>query len=222
MPKRIALSWSGGKDCSIALDRLRRNPEYELTTLLTTVNADNGRISMHGVHGDLLLGQVESIGLPLQIIALPTKATNETYETAMAKACDTMKEEGIEAVAFADLYLQDIRAYREKQMAGTGLEPIFPVWGEPTPDLAKAFLVAGFRATVVCVDPRQLDPSFCGRDYDEEFLRDLPAEVDPCGEQGEFHTFVHDGPIFSKPVEFSKGEVLEINGFQYCNLIPAN
>jgi uncharacterized protein (TIGR00290 family) len=221
MAKKVILSWSGGKDCSYALDRLRRDPGIELSGLLTTVNADNGRISMHGVHGDLLLRQVESVGLPLRIIALPPQAANETYEEAMTGACASMAEDGIEAVAFADLFLRDIRAYRERQMAGTGLEPLFPLWDEPTADLARSFIISGFRATVVCVDPKQLDPSFSGRDFDEAFLRDLPPGVDPCGENGEFHTFVHDGPVFSTPVDFRRGDVLEINGFYYCDLIPA-
>ena len=207
MPEPILLSWSGGKDSAFALHTLRSSPDFEPAGLLTTITEDYDRISVHGVRRELLERQAESIGLPLHKVLIPKDCPNEIYEERLAAALGAIKDQGIRHVAFGDLYLEDIRAYREKQMAALGLEPVFPVWGRDTTELAHELIHLGFRAVLVCVDTDILDPVFAGRAFDEDLLRDLPADVDLCGENGEFHTFVHAGPIFREPVAIKLGRV---------------
>ena len=205
MKKPILLSWSGGKDSALALYALRSSPDFEPAGLLTTITEEYDRISIHGVRRELLERQASSIGLPLHKVLIPKDCTNEIYEERLAAALWKIRGQGIHHVAFGDLFLEDIRAYRERQMAALGLTPVFPVWGLDTAELAREVLRLGFRAVLVCVDTEALEPSFAGRPFDEELLRDLPAGVDPCGEKGEFHTFVHAGPIFREPVGISLG-----------------
>ena len=221
--KRVLLSWSGGKDSAWALHLLRQQPEqFEVVALLTTINEYFGRVAMHGFRESLLEQQAEAAGLPLWKVPLPWPCSNETYEERMSAACARAVGEGIEAVAFGDLFLEDIRAYREARLAGTGLEALFPCWGLPTDTLAREMIGAGFRAHLTCVDPRHLDESFAGRVFDEELLRELPGSVDPCGERGEFHTFVSAGPVFSRSIEVRPGEVVRRDGFVYADLLPVS
>jgi len=219
MAKPILLSWSGGKDSAWALHLLRANPDYEVVGLLTTVNQQFHRVAMHGFREELLDAQAAALSLPVWKVPLPWPCANDIYEALMSEACARAVREGIEGIAFGDLFLEDIRAYRVAKLAGTGLEPIFPCWLLPTPQLARDMIAAGFRAHLTCIDPRHLDKSFAGREFDAALLADLPADVDPCGERGEFHTFVSAGPIFSRSIEISRGEVVERDGFVYADLL---
>jgi uncharacterized protein (TIGR00290 family) len=221
MSKRILLSWSSGKDSAWALHLLRQNPEVEVVGLFTTLNAEFDRVAMHAVRSELLRRQAETVGLPLHTIPLPWPCPNERYETLMGEFIDGARRDGIEGMAFGDLFLEDIRAYREEKLRGTGIEPIFPVWGIPTDALAHEMVSGGLRAVVTCVDPRQLSPEFAGRTYDAAFLADLPPTADPCGERGEFHTFCSDGPMFRRPVAVTVGETVERDGFVFTDLLPA-
>jgi uncharacterized protein (TIGR00290 family) len=215
---RPALAWSGGKDSALALWELRRSGEAP-AALMTTVTDDYGRISMHGVRRALLRRQAAATGLPLVEVGIPAGCTNDVYEARMAIAFASAELAPVEEVAFGDLFLEDIRAYRESRLAAAGRRARFPLWGRDTAALARRFLVAGFRAIVVCVDPRALDASFAGRDYDDAMLADLPAGVDPCGENGEFHTFVTGGPVFASPIPCCRGEVVERDGFVFADLV---
>jgi uncharacterized protein (TIGR00290 family) len=228
--KRVLLSWSGGKDSAWALHLLQPRPEYEVVGLLTTINTHFGRVAMHGFRQELLEHQAEAVGLPLWPVPLPWPCSNEQYEAAMAAACARAVDEGIDAIAFGDLFLEDIRAYREARLAGTGLEPLFPCWQIPTDRLAREMITSGVRAHLVCVDPRQLDGRFAGRIFDEALLNELPPTVDPCGERGEFHTFVSAGTMFaaggrSRSIEVRLGDIVERAGFGqsfiYADLLPA-
>ena len=221
MKKPILLFWSGGKDSALALHALRSSPDFEPAGLLTTINEDYDRISVHGVRRELLERQTESIGLPLRKVLIPKDCTNEIYEDRLAAALREAKAQGIHHVAFGDLFLEDIRAYREKQMAALGLEPVFPVWGLDTAQLARDFIGLGFRALLVCVDTEALAPAFVGRSFDENLLRILPSGVDPCGENGEFHTFVYAGPIFREPVRVRLGRVEGRGRFWFRDLEAA-
>jgi uncharacterized protein (TIGR00290 family) len=216
----VALSWSGGKDSALALWTMR-SEGVEPVALLTTLTEDYDRISMHAVRRELLEAQAAAVGVPLVEVLIPAACVNEVYEERMATALDSPPLADVEEFAFADLFLEDIRAYREERLAQVGRRATFPVWGRETGPLARAFVDAGFEATLVCVDPKQLDPSFCGRAYDADLLRDLPDGVDPCGENGEFHTFVSSGPIFSAPVPIEHGETVERDGFVFHDLLPA-
>jgi uncharacterized protein (TIGR00290 family) len=216
----FALSWSGGKDSAVALWTLRRR-QLEPEALITTVTDSYERISMHGVRRELLARQAEALGVPLVEVLIPPACINEIYEARMAQAFAAAPLSGVEAVAFGDLFLEDVRAYREGRLAAAGKRGLFPLWGHDTATLARDFIDAGFEATLVCLDPGALDASFAGRRYDERLLRDLPAGVDPCGENGEFHTFVSAGPIFPKPITCERGEIVERDGFVFCDLIPA-
>lgn len=218
--KRILLSWSGGKDSAWALHLLRQQAEYEVVGLLTTVNQHFGRVAMHGFRESLLDFQAEAVGLPLWKVPLPWPCSNEVYEVAMATACERALNEGLHGIAFGDLFLEDIRAYREARLAPTGLQAIFPCWLLPTSRLARDMIVSGLRAHLVCVDSRPLNASFAGREFDESLLAELPAAVDPCGERGEFHTFVSAGPMFRHDVPVMRGEVVERDGFVYADLLP--
>jgi uncharacterized protein (TIGR00290 family) len=216
----ILLSWSGGKDSALSLHALRSSPDFEPAGLLTTINEDYDRISVHGVRRELLERQAASIGLPLRKVLIPKDCPNEIYEDRLATALREAKAQGIDHVAFGDLFLEGIRAYREKQMAALGLAPIFPVWGLDTAQLARGFLRLGFQAVLVCADSEALDPAFVGRAFDESLLRDLPAGVDPCGENGEFHTFVHAGPVFREPVGIRLGRVEGRGRFWFLDVEP--
>jgi uncharacterized protein (TIGR00290 family) len=214
----LALSWSGGKDSALSLWALAEE-RVEPRALLATVTADYGRVSMHGVRRSLLRRQAAATGLPLVEVEIPAGCTNEVYENRMAAAFASPELASVDEVAFGDLFLEDIRRYRETRLADVGKRARFPVWGRDTAALALGFVAAGFRAILVCVDPRKLDPSFAGREYDERLLADLPAGVDPCGENGEFHTFVTDGPILDRPIDCRRGDVVERDGFVFCDLI---
>jgi uncharacterized protein (TIGR00290 family) len=218
MKKKALVCWSGGKDCMLALWEVRE--QYEIVALLTTVTRDFGRVSMHGVRTSLLEAQAAALGLPLWTAEIGHRADNAEYEEVMRDALARGYEQGAQAVVCGDLFLQDVRRYREERLLrpGTG---VFPLWGLNTHELARRFLALGFRAVLCCVDTQALDGSFAGRAFDESLLADLPAGVDPCGENGEFHTFVHDGPLFTQPVRITDGErVLRDERFMYCDLVP--
>lgn len=220
--KPVIVAWSGGKDCTLALREIVLGGEYEPVALLTTVTSGYERISMHGVRRSLLEAQAAALGLPLHEVAISTRADNEEYESRMDSALSTLRSAtpGIGSVVFGDLFLQDIRAYRESMLARAALHGIFPLWRRDTRELAARFTGLGFRAVVVCVDSTALDRSFAGREYDSAFVADLPRGVDPCGENGEFHTFVYDGPLFAHAVAHARGEVvLRDERFFYAELL---
>ena len=220
MKTPLWLSWSGGKDSSLALHALKQSDEYEVAALLTTVTQGYNRISMHGVRRTLLHQQAEAAGLPLVEIFLSQKSSNEEYATAMTMAMLDAKAQGIEHIAFGDLFLEDVRDYRIENLNKVAMQAVFPIWGRDTTELAKEFITQGFKAILVSVDTQQIDGSFAGRDFDETLLEDLPVSADPCGENGEFHTFVFDGPIFKQPIGVEKGEVvLREERFNFCDLL---
>jgi uncharacterized protein (TIGR00290 family) len=224
MKRQLLLSWSGGKDSALALAALRADPVVEVVALLTSMTTTYDRVSIHGVRRVLVESQAAATGLPLIEIPLEAQCTNEAYESAFAAAIGRARERfpRIEAVAFGDLFLTDVRAYRERLVEPTGLEPLFPLWGIDTASLARRFIEEGFRARLVCVDTTQLAPSFAGRELDARFLDDLPASADPCGEKGEFHTFVWGAPVFSRAIAVDVGEVVLRDGrFAYCDLLPS-
>ena len=215
----MALAWSGGKDSALALWELRRQGT-EPVALLTTFTEDYDRVSMHGVRRELVRSQAEAAGLPLVEVDIPAACPNKMYEDRMARALEAPPLDGVEAIAFADLFLEEIRAYREERLARAERQALFPIWGRNTGALARDFIEAGFEAVLVCVDPAQLDPSFVGRPFGELLLADLPPGVDPCGENGEFHSFVHAGPIFDRPIAIEPGEAVVRDGFAFQDLIP--
>ena len=219
--KRIFLSWSSGKDSAWSLHVLRERAEYEVVGLLTTFNAEADRVAMHAVRRELVERQAATAGLPLWPVPLPWPCSNEQYEALMAETCARAVSEGIVGVAFGDLFLEDVRAYREKQMAKAGLEPIFPVWGLPTGELAREMIAAGVRAKLTCVDTGKLDRSFAGREFDDRLLAELPEGVDPCGERGEFHSFVYAGPMFDSGIRVSVGETVVREQFVFADLMAA-
>jgi uncharacterized protein (TIGR00290 family) len=212
------MSWSSGKDSAYALHTARTDCGLDVTGLLVTVNADADRVAMHAVRRTLLEVQADRVGLPLHIVAIPSHCPNEVYEAQMAMALRGAEEDGTEFVIFGDLFLEDVRAYREAAMQSSRLEAVFPLWGEPTDRLAERMIAEGVRARLTCVDPRVLPADYVGRSFDAELLADLPAGVDPCGERGEFHTFAWDGPGFSAPIDLQIGQVLERDGFVFCDL----
>ncbi len=210
---RTVLSWSSGKDSAWSLKLLREDPNIEVVALVTTLNEAFDRVAMHAVRRELLEMQAASVGLPLWTVPLPWPCSNEEYEIRMSQLCARALGEGVEAFAFGDLFLADIRAYRERQLRGTTLQPLFPVWQIPTGELAREMIEAGLKAKITCVDPKKLAPSFAGREFDIQLLADLPPGADPCGENGEFHSFVYDAPGFSCPVPIEVGEVVDRDGF---------
>lgn len=218
--KKVLLSWSSGKDSAWTLHLLRQQTDIQVAALITTFNSEANRVAMHAVRRALVEAQAERTGLPLWAVELPWPCSNSEYENRMRVVCQRATAEGITAVAFGDLFLQDIRDYRMRQLQGTGLEPLFPVWRIPTEDLAVGMIAAGVKAKITCVDPSKLAKSFAGRDYDRTFLEALPHGIDPCGENGEFHTFVHDAPVFSRPIEVRAGEVIERDGFVFADVLP--
>lgn len=220
--KKVLFCWSSGKDSALALAELRRSPEHEIVGLLTTVTEAYDRVSMHGVRRELLLAQAASLGLPLTQVLISTTCTNAEYEAKMQAALAPFQAQGVELVAFGDIFLEDLRRYREEKLALAGLHALFPLWQRPSAELARTLIAQGFRIIVTCVDTQVLAASFAGRDFDAAFLADLPPGVDPCGENGEFHSFVWDGPIFRQPIPVGRGErVLRLERYQYCDLLPA-
>ncbi len=219
--KRTLLSWSSGKDSAWSLHVLRQRAEYEVVGLLTTFNEAADRVAMHAVRRELVERQAAGAGPPLCAVSLPWPCSNEEYESLMAQTCAKAVAQGIEAIAFGDLFLEDVRAYREKQMKDTGLEPIFPLWGLPTRALAKEMIAAGTRAKLTCIDTEKLDPSFVGREFDEALLSDLPEGVDHCGERGEFHSFVYAGPMLDAVLPVSVGETVVRDQFVFADLISS-
>jgi uncharacterized protein (TIGR00290 family) len=219
---KALVAWSSGKDSAYALHETRRRGEVELAGLLTTVTADYGRISMHGVREEVLALQARAAGLPLRRVAIPAGCVNADYERAMGEAMRTALEDGVTHVVFGDLFLEDVRAYRERMLAGTGISPMFPLWGRDTAALAREMIEAGLDATLVCVDPRVLPASLAGRRFDRRLLAELPPGVDPCGENGEFHTCVTAGPMFSQAIRVAPGEVVSRDGFVFADLVPAD
>jgi uncharacterized protein (TIGR00290 family) len=217
---KALLAWSSGKDSAWALHVLREERAVEVVGLLTTLNEAYDRVAMHAVRAELLRAQAEAAGLPLWPVMLPWPCSNAQYEAAMGAALERARADGVEAVAFGDLFLEDVRRYREERMRGSGLEPLFPLWGQPTDALARRMIAGGLRARITCVDPRQLDASFAGRAFDAALLADLPPSVDPCGERGEFHTFTVAGPMLAREVRVRAGEVVERDGFVFADLLP--
>ncbi len=220
MTERTWVSWSSGKDSTLALAEARADPELEVVGLLTTLNRSADRVAMHAVRRELLLAQADAVGLPVHQVELPWPCSNEEYQRLMSDAVAVARSTGVTRMVFGDLFLADVRAYREEALAGSGIEPVFPLWGRPTSELAVEMLDRGIRATITCVDPRQLDAAYAGRAFDRDLLADLPDGVDPCGENGEFHTFVHDGPGFAAPLDVRLGEVVERDGFVFADVLP--
>lgn len=216
----VLFCWSGGKDSAMALHALRADAGCRITALLTTITEEYDRISMHGVRRVLLERQAESLGLPLHLVPIPPQCSNAIYEARMKEALEQHFACGVRKIAFGDIFLADLREYREKNLAQVGMKALFPIWKRDTSELAREFVRQGFRAVTVCVDPRVLDASFAGRELDASFFADLPPGVDPCGENGEFHTFVFDGPIFKTPISCGVGEKVARDGFCFCDLLP--
>ena len=217
---RALLAWSSGKDSAWSLHVLRQQGEVEVVGLLTTVNQAFDRVAMHAVRRELLAAQAAAVGLPLTTVEIPYPCSNAQYEAAMAAAMERARGDGVAAVAFGDLFLEDVRRYREDRMHGTGIAPLFPIWGIPTDVLARRMVDAGLRARLTCVDPKKLPPTFVGRDFDAALLADLPAGIDPCGERGEFHSFAYAGPMFERPVPIRNGDVVDRDGFVFADLLP--
>jgi uncharacterized protein (TIGR00290 family) len=217
---RALLSWSSGKDSAYALWVLRSADEVEVVGLVTTVNAPAGRVAMHAVREQLLDLQASAVGLPVWKVAIPSPCSNAEYEAAMAEVMERARREGITHLAYGDLFLADIRAYREERLAGSGISPLFPLWGRDTGALAREMVGAGVRAVLTCVDPAQLDAGFAGQSFDSTLLDRLPPSCDPCGERGEFHTFAWHGPGFERPVPVTAGEVVARDGFVFADLLP--
>jgi uncharacterized protein (TIGR00290 family) len=219
-PEPILFCWSGGKDSAMALHALLQRSDVQVASLLTTVTDEYDRISMHGVRRELLVHQAKSVGLPLHEVRIPPQCANSIYEARMEEALRLHYANGVRTVAFGDIFLEDLRAWREKNLARIGMTAVFPIWKRDTRELIRHFHASRFRSIAVCVDGKVLDPSFAGRELDESFFHDLPPQVDPCGENGEFHTFVFDGPIFHRPIPVRTGEVIRRDSFVFCDLLP--
>jgi uncharacterized protein (TIGR00290 family) len=217
--RRTLLSWSSGKDSAWTLHVLRQCADCEIVGLLTTMNSAFDRVAMHGTRRSVLEAQAKAAGLPLWDVPLPWPCSNDAYEERMRDVCSRAISAGVETIAFGDLFLQDIRNYREKQLQPTGLKPIFPLWQLPTDMLAREMLAGGLRARITCVDTKQLPASFAGREFDGNFLHDLPPQIDPCGENGEFHTCVYAGPMFDKPIPLKAGEIVTRENFSYADFL---
>ena len=213
------MSWSSGKDSAFALYELKKQENIEVVGLLTTVNETYGRVAMHAVRESLLIRQAKELGLPLHIVSIPPGCSNELYAARMSKLIGRAIDAGVEAMAFGDLFLEDIKKYREDMLAPTAMRPLFPLWQRPTGQLAHEMIEAGQKAIITCVDPRKLAASFAGRKFDLSFLADLPTEVDPCGENGEFHSFVYESPLFKSPIAIQVGEIVERDGFIFADLL---
>jgi uncharacterized protein (TIGR00290 family) len=219
MPTPVVFSWSAGKDSALGLWTLLQDPAFEVLAILTTLTEGYQRVSMSGVREELLDCQAERLGLPLVKVWIPPTCPNSVYEERMAQALAAEPLRSVRHFAFADLFLADVRVYREERLAKAGREGVFPLWGRDTAELARELIATGFRATLVCVDPKALPTSFAGRAFDEQLLADLPATVDPCGERGEFHTFVWDAPMYRAPIGCRMGEVVTRDGFVFCDVL---
>lgn len=217
----VALSCSSGKDSAWALHLLRHDPEIRVAALITTLNREFDRVAMHAVRRVLLERQAEAAGLPLWTVPLPWPCSNHEYECAMQEVCGRATAEGVSAIAFGDLFLEEVRAYRERQLMNTGLEPLFPLWEMPTRELAREMIASGLKAKITCIDPKVLSRDFAGRDFDASFIADLPDYVDHCGERGEFHSFAYCGPMFSKAIAIELGSIVERDGFVFADLQAA-
>jgi len=228
MPEKTFFNWSSGKDSALALYHLLRNPQYSVEHLLTSVNAHHDRVSMHGLRRTLLTEQLEAVGLPYGTVELPENPTNVQYETCMKEQVEILKKAGFSHAGFGDIYLEDLRSYREQQLASVGIQAVFPLWKRDTRELLEEFWNLGFRAITVCVNGDLLGKEFAGKELDRDFISALPEGVDVCGENGEFHTFCYDGPIFKRPVDFTKGDVVykgytheeKESGYWFCDLLP--
>jgi len=219
--EKVLVSWSGGKDSALALHGIGVQGDFEVAALLTTVTEEYGRVSMHGIRRILLEQQAESLGYPLEPVLVSRKASNEEWESRIQEVLEKHREQGVTAVVFGDIFLEDLRTYREENLDRVGLRGVFPLWKRETVELARDFIGLGFRAVVTCVDTEALNREFSGREYDSRFVTELPAVVDPCGENGEFHTFVYDGPVFHRRVGHTVGErVLRDNRFSFCDVLP--
>ena len=217
--KKVLLSWSSGKDSAWTLGRLREMPDVEVVALVTNFNSVAGRVAMHAVRRQLVELQAERLGLPLWPVELPWPCTNEQYEELTGEMLRRAVAAGVQAIAFGDLFLEDVRDYRIKQLQGTGLDAMFPLWGLPTEALGLEMIAAGVKAKITCLDPGKLDEQYAGAEYDEAFVRGLPTGVDPCGEKGEFHTFVYEAPVFSSPIPVATGEVVRRDGFVFTDVL---
>jgi uncharacterized protein (TIGR00290 family) len=218
---KTLLSWSSGKDSAWALYALQRDADCQLAGLVTTINAAADRVAMHAVRAELLRAQAVAARLPLWEVPIPSPCSNEQYEAAMRALIARAEAEGVEQMAFGDLFLEDVRAYRERQLASTKIQPRFPLWGRDTAALACEMIDGGLRAAITCVDPRQIDAGFAGREFDAALLAELPPTADPCGERGEFHTFAYAGPMFASPIPIERGAIVERDGFVFADLLPA-
>jgi len=216
---KAILSWSSGKDSAMALYRILNAKDYEIVCLLTTITDQFHRVSMHGVREELLDAQAESLGYPLEKVMIPYPCPNQVYEEKMANVLSVWKAKDVRHVIFGDIFLEDIRKYREEKLAQIDMKPVFPLWMSDTKQLAWDMLKVGFRAVITCVDPKKIAPAFAGRFFDESFLRSLPPQVDPCGENGEFHTFVYDGPVFKRPISVRVGELVTRDGFVFADIV---
>ena len=220
MNRKALLSWSSGKDSAWVLHKLQQNPKIDLVGLFCTVNKVFDRIAMHGVRIELLQKQAKSIGLPLEIIEIPHPCNNVEYEKIMNQFVEKAKSHNIDYFAFGDLFLEDVRKYREEKLKGSGIQPIFPIWGIPTDTLSREMIRGGLRTVITCINPKQMQTEFVGREFDESFLDSLPKTVDPCGENGEFHSFVFDGPMFKEPIEILVGDIVHRDDFVFADVLP--
>jgi uncharacterized protein (TIGR00290 family) len=219
--EKSLLSWSGGKDSALALSRIKNDENYRLVAFLTSLTKDYNRVSMHGIRQVLLERQAESLGLPLERVYISKNSSNEEYEFKMGSVLNKFIKNGVTSVVFGDVYLEDVRKYREENLSRIGMKAVFPLWGSDTSDLATEFMDSGFKAIIACIDSKFLDRKLVGREFDKAFLSELPTNVDPCGEKGEFHSFVYAGPIFKKEISFKKGRIVRRNDrFFFCDLIP--
>ena len=218
--EKVVFCWSGGKDSALALYEIQKSRQYEIVSLLTTITNVYDRVSLHGVRRPLIEQQAHSLGLPLQEVFISQTSSNEEYESRMADALTRFKQEGITSIVFGDIFLEWVKHYREDNLAKLGMKGIFPIWGKDTAELTRSFIAFGFQAITTCIDTRVLDKSFAGRVLDERFLAELPPNVDPCGENGEFHSFVFDGPIFKERIAYTRGETVLRDSFCFCDLLP--
>ncbi len=218
--EKILFGWSGGKDSAMALHEIKKNNEYEVVSLLTTVTEDYDRISMHGVRRVLLEKQAESLGLPLHKVLIPKDCSNEIYAAKMTEALNKFKRDGVETVAFGDIFLEDVRQYRLDNLAKLNMKAVFPIWGRDSTELVHSFIALGFKSVVSCIDTKVMDKKFLGRQIDENFIAELPPGIDPSGENGEFHSFAYDGPLFKEKIAYRLGESVLRDSFYFCDLLP--
>ena len=218
--EKVLFAWSGGKDSAISLYEIQRSEKYEIAALLTTITDGYDRVSMHGVPRTLVERQAHSVGLPIEEVFISRTSSNEEYGSKMARVLTKFKQAGVSSVVFGDIFLKDVRKYREDNLSQVGMKGIFPLWGRDTTELTRSFIALGFRAIITCIDSRVLDRRFIGRTFDEHFLAELPLNVDPGGENGEFHSFVFDGPIFKERIAYTLGESVLRDSFYFCDLLP--